>query len=161
MVEQPRDLAGVRREILRVGAILGEAERAEAIIAGLDRRLAALPPPTEPRPVAALLRPNGVTAGPGSLVDDILRIAGYENFAARLGLDRTDRLPLEALIMGRPDILVVDYRDFALPSLAQLQQRSPMVTRAVPKRVVVPSWAWTCSGSAIAEAVERLALARI
>ena len=160
-VGQPRDLAGVRAEILRAGALLGEEARAAEVVTRLDRRLAALPPATLPRPVAALLRPNGVTAGPGSLVDSLLAAAGYENFSARLGLDRNDRLPLEALIVGRPDILVIDRRDFALPSLAQTYQNLPMVGRAVPRRVVIPNWAWVCAGSAIAEAAERLAAGRL
>lgn len=161
VVGQPRDLAGVREEILRAGVLFGEEARAAEIVARMDRRLEALPPAVEPRPVAAILRPNGVTAGPGSLVDSLLDAAGYVNFSARLGLDRMDRLPLEALIVGRPDILVIDRRDFALPSLAQAVQASPMVARAASRRVVMPNWAWVCAGSAIAEAVERLAAARI
>lgn len=160
-VGHPRDLAGVKAEILRVGLILDEGAKAQAIVATIDRRLSGLPEAAEPRPVAALLRPNGVTAGPGSLVDDVLRAAGYVNFSASIGRDRLDRLPLEALILGRPDVLVVDQRDFAAPSLAQAMQRAPVLAHVAPKRVVVPSWSWTCAGSAIAEAVERLAAARL
>jgi iron complex transport system substrate-binding protein len=160
VVGQPRDIAAIRDEIRAAGRLFGEDARAEAVVARLDARLAALSPPIEPRPSAALLRPNGVTAGPGSLVDSLLGVAGFANFAANHGLDRMGRLPLELLIAGRPDILVIDERDFGAPSLAQAYQALPAVRRTTPRRVVIPSWAWTCAGSAIAEAAERLAAAR-
>ena len=161
VVGQPKDIPAIRDEILAAGRLFGEEERAEKIVAGLDRRLAALPVPSEPRPSAALLRPNGMTAGPGSLVDSLLAVAGFANFAASRGLDRMERLPLEVLIAGRPDILVIDERDFGAPSLAQAYQSLPAVRRTTPKSVVIPSWAWTCAGSAVAEAAERLAAARL
>ena len=44
----------------------------------------------------------------GSLMDELLRLAGWRNLAAELGIGAFGRLPLEAVLAGQPDVLVLD-----------------------------------------------------
>ena len=72
-VGAPQTLDGVRRQIRDLAAALGEPQRGEALIADMDARLARVAvDPSRPRLKAVVLRPNGFTVGPGSLVDEIL-----------------------------------------------------------------------------------------
>jgi iron complex transport system substrate-binding protein len=58
--------------------------------------------------LAAVLQPNRATAGKGSLMDELLRLSGFRNLAAELGIPAYGRLPLESVLAGRPDLLVLD-----------------------------------------------------
>ena len=81
-VGAPQTLDGVRRQIRDLAAALGEPQRGEALVAAMDARLArVVVDPSRPRLKAVVLRPNGFTVGPGSLVDEILTRAGLDNLA--------------------------------------------------------------------------------
>src|SRR5262245_47951629 len=68
----PQTLDDVRHDIRTIADAIGERENGERMIARIDTRLAALPPPAAtPRRSAIVLNPNGFTIGAGSLVDEI------------------------------------------------------------------------------------------
>ena len=117
-VDLARSLADVRRITREVGAAIGEPARAEKLIAKMDATIAALPRPTGRRPVAAVLRPNAVTMGRGTLMDDLLTAVGFDNLAARRGLVGYGYLPLETLLLAAPDIVVLGPTDARRPALA-------------------------------------------
>ena len=156
----PETLDGVRAQIREVAAVLGEAARGEALVADIDRRLARISVDANRAPLRAIiLRPNGYTVGPGSLVDEILRRAGMANLAARLDVGAYQQIPLERLAMLDADVLIVDSEGFAEPSLATAALSHPIVA-ALSRRlkvVTLPSRLWTCPGPGVVEAVQRLA----
>jgi iron complex transport system substrate-binding protein len=156
----PETLDGVRAQIREVAAVLGEAARGEALVADIDRRLARISVDANRAPLRAIiLRPNGYTVGPGSLVDEILRRAGMVNLAARLDVGAYQQIPLERLAMLDADVLIVDSEGFAEPSLATAALSHPIVA-ALARRlkvVTLPSRLWTCPGPGVVEAVQRLA----
>ncbi len=156
----PETLEGVRRQIREVAALIGEPERGEALVADIDRRLARISVDANRAPLSAIiLRPNGYTVGPGSLVDEILRRAGMVNLAARLDVGAYQQIPLERLAMLDADVLIVDSEGFAEPSLATAALSHPIVA-ALARRlkvVTLPSRLWTCPGPGVVEAVQRLA----
>lgn len=97
----------IRQNLLRMGRLLGSEERARELVAEFDADVAAAaPPPGGRRPVAAPLHANSMTSGRGTLVAEVLGAAGYDNLGSRLGLEGTVRLPLELLVLGRPDLIV-------------------------------------------------------
>jgi iron complex transport system substrate-binding protein len=158
----PETLDGVRRQIRQVAAVLGEPERGEALAAEIDRRLARIAvDSTRPPLRAIILRPNGFTVGPGSLVDEILRRAGMTNLAAQLDLGAYQQIPLERLAMLDADVLIVDSEGFEAPSLATEALSHPIVAALSRhmKVVELPSRLWTCAGPALIEAARRLAAA--
>ncbi|MGO9769237.1 MAG: ABC transporter substrate-binding protein [Roseiarcus sp.] len=156
----PETLEGVRRQIREVAALIGEPERGEALVADIDRRLARISVDANRAPLSAIiLRPNGYTVGPGSLVDEILRRAGMVNLAARLDVGAYQQIPLERLALLDADVLIVDSEGFAEPSLATAALSHPIVA-ALARRlkvVTLPSRLWTCPGPGVVEAVQRLA----
>src|SRR5690606_37559150 len=96
-----QDAAGfddVRANIRRVAEALGEAAAGEALVAQMDARLARAEGAWGGRR-ALYLTPGGVTAGPGTLVDAILRAAGITNAERRPGY-RT--VSLEELALHPP-----------------------------------------------------------
>jgi iron complex transport system substrate-binding protein len=144
--------ADIRAQIRSVAAALGEAERGEALIAEMDRRLADLPgedPSRRGPPRKALAwEARGYTAGPGTLADAVLRAAGLENASDGR------RIGLEALLAHPPDLLVVA-PPAAYPSLATDLLRHP-ATAAIPRRFVPPALT-ICAGPFTVEAAELLA----
>ena len=79
--------ADIRASVTRMGALLGNAAGAAALLAAMDQELAA-PPAAAPRPRAALYYANGYTSGAGTLEDEVLTLAGYTNIARRARPDR-------------------------------------------------------------------------
>lgn len=168
VVEVPtaQTLDEVRRNIRIVAAAVEEPEAGEALIADFDARLSQIVPPpgppAGPRPVAAHFWANGYTSGRGSLVETLLRAAGYENLASRLGLAGAASLPLEVLLRAEPDLLVLGDTRGDAPALANEILRHPALLRAFAGRpqVVIPDSLRACGIPVIAEAIERLAAAR-
>ncbi len=161
-VGAPQTLDGVRRQIRDLAATLGERKRGEALIAEMDARLARVSvDPSRPRLRAVVLRPNGFTVGPGSLVDEILARAGLDNLAQRLDIAADEQVPLEVVALLGADLLILDRDEERAPSLADAVLDHPAIAALARRMTVVslPARLWTCGGPEVAEAVERLAAA--
>ncbi|PWR24605.1 ABC transporter substrate-binding protein [Zavarzinia aquatilis] len=158
--DAPVSFEEVVAQIREVAALLGEASRGETMIADMERRLAAIAP--APKPLRTLvLRPNGFTVGGGSLVDTLIRRAGLANLGADPALSTYREMPLEALVLAKPDLVILDEEEVPAPALAYDVLRHP-VLRHMPYRMTVtglPSRLWTCAGPAIVDAVSVLARA--
>jgi iron complex transport system substrate-binding protein len=161
-VGAPQTLDGVRRQIRDLAATLGEPRRGEALIADMEARFASVAvDPSQPRLKAVVLRPNGFTVGPGSLVDEILTRAGLDNLAARLDIAADQQVPLEVVALLGADVLILDRDKQSAPSLADAVLDHPALAALARRMTIVslPSRLWTCGGPEIVEAVERLAAA--
>jgi iron complex transport system substrate-binding protein len=155
----PRDLDGVRAQIRQVASALGRAERGERMIATMDERLAAIRSPASP-PLAVVLRPNGFTAGRGSLVDEILRRAGVRNFAAEQGLENYGEIPLERVALSGVRLLILNQPENRAPSLGEAMLDHPILSALPELRLVrVPARLWTCGGPEMADAAALIAAA--
>lgn len=152
------DLAAVRQVLVDTATGLGEGAKGAALAAEMDRRLAALPPADARRPSALYVTPGGVTSGPGGLVDEMMRAAGYTNFETEPGWRS---LPLERLAHEGPD-LIASASFWNAPPDRWSAARHPIVARALRDTPVVPiEGAWTaCGGWFLVDAVEALAKAR-
>ncbi len=157
-------IEGVRAGMRWVGAIVGEPGKAEALVAALDRRLAAVAAavPPGPRPVLAFYNTSGFTAEPGTLADDVIRAAGFENLAGRLGLRIGGRLNLEQVATTRVDALIAIDTAETSPSRAVETVQHPALARLAATRpfAAIPGRLWTCETPFVAEAAERLARLR-
>jgi iron complex transport system substrate-binding protein len=159
-LDVPENLEDVRRQIRRVAGLVGEPERGEKIIDGMNVALAALPAaPQSGRPRAIVLNPNGVTVGKGTLVDELMTRAGLVNVAAQIDLGNYGQVPLEVLVANPIDVLILGSSRDGAPSLATEILRHPVLS-ALARRarlVVMPGRLWSCGGPAVVEAIERLA----
>lgn len=146
-LEQPRSFDDVRMQLREVAAALDVPDRAEALVAAMDARLAALPRPAQP--IQALLwQPRGWTSGPGTLGDAVLSAAGLANASAG------GQIGIEALLARPPDLLVTATAP-SYPSLATDMLRHPALA-GLPRRAVPPALL-ICGGPFTAKAAELLA----
>lgn len=94
-------------QIDRIARLTGHADRGEALKQRIRQALAAAAPrPGEPRLGALIYEYHGLASGPGTLVDELMRDAGFDNLAGRYGLSRTGAVPLEALLADPPQVLL-------------------------------------------------------
>lgn len=96
-------LSDIPAQVRHMGALLGQEDTADALARKVED---APPPPTQTNRVAAFFYANGYSLGTNTLAHDIIRHAGYENLAERLGRSGGARLSLEELLMQRPDVIV-------------------------------------------------------
>jgi iron complex transport system substrate-binding protein len=146
-VALPQSFEEIRAQTRLLADELGVPERGEALIAGMDATLAALPRPAHPWRALAW-EARGYTAGPGTLKDAVLRAAGLVNVSVGR------RVGLEALVTHPPDLLVVP-TPAAWPSLATDLLRHP-ATAGIPRRSLPPALT-ICAGPFTARAAELLA----
>jgi iron complex transport system substrate-binding protein len=159
------DVEGIRANVRSVARALGAERRAEALIARFDAGWAALGRAGRgPAPRAVLYGANGFTAGSGTLEHAVLTHVGLRNLAAEIGVRGVAQLPLERLLVARPQVLVTGRAEEGA-SLAAERGRHPALRRALEQArgggavVRIPGALWTCGTPAILAAAELLAAA--
>jgi len=140
----PSSIDDVLDLIAQVGQETGFVKEAETIRTKLSSSRQASSPQTTI--TAAVYQPNGYTVGKGSLINEVLELAGIRNVAAFRGLASYDRYPMELLILDKPDLLILDPQVHASPSLSHEMLSHPALGEvfAGARRVEVPPQAWAC-----------------
>jgi iron complex transport system substrate-binding protein len=146
-------------QIREVAKLLGHPARGEALIADIEaarRRLAAVP---RPKSSSALLVGNsGYTVGPDSLAGALMREAGLiPPPGAPSGYG--GYVPLETLVMLRPDFLVLSSLIETPDGQGALYLTHPALRALYPpeKRIVLPSRFTLCAGPSLIAAFDYLA----
>lgn len=106
-------LPDVKAALERIGAKLGRAEQAKAIVAAIDHDLdaaAAARPAKHPRVLVIIDREAGglgniVAAGPGSWLDELLAVVGGDNVLAASGV-RYPKIGLEEILRAQPEVIL-------------------------------------------------------
>src|SRR5690625_20342 len=142
-VDPPGRLDEVAAHLREVAEMVGEQARGEELVAAMEERLEALRSQAAARPPrrAAVYGPNGVTAGAGTMLDDLMTAAGLRNLAAEQGGVGYRHLALEQLLAWQPEVLVLEaaeatggaslaHRPVPHPALRALRQQ--LVTVALP-----------------------------
>lgn len=135
------DLEGAAEITRQAGVALGQTERAEA-------QIAAMPAPQPPGGEAALyVTPSGVTAGPGTMVDSIIRAAGLTNAETASGWHTVS---LEDLVMSPPSAVLTAFFGFDADASDQWSaSRHPVLQRVLShadswsmteSRLTCPAW---------------------
>lgn len=158
-IEDATDLDGVRANIRRAAQGLGQVERGQRLERSMQAKLdrAAAPAGTS-RPGAVYLTSGGFTSGPGTLMDAMIRAAGFRNLtrAPGFGAISVERIALEPpirFVLGFFDQIRADWRG---------PGRHPVVRRAAKGRTAarLPAAALTCPAWFAADAVEMMAKGR-
>ncbi|TDR33471.1 iron complex transport system substrate-binding protein [Aquamicrobium defluvii] len=126
----------IRDDIARIGQLLHRQERAAELVSQLDEGLARLKAGPHSGRTIALYEPNSYTAGGGTLANEIFKAAGLVNIAEGLGITGSTRLPLEQLIMAKPDLIGRSSSDYGAPALAQENLVHPAF-RALSRQEVI------------------------
>ena len=161
-LDLPRSFDDIARQTREVAAALGHPNRGAALVAEMEARLAATSRAVAGLPAASaiLYQPGGITMGQGFLEDELLRRAGLDNVATRLGIVGQGTVSLERLIAATPDLIVFGVEQNAPPSLSTRVFHHPAIRGMRTRQVTLPPILWTCGAWFSAEAVERLAAAR-
>ncbi len=154
VVVPPADsYAAIVAQVRLVARAIGHPDRGEALIARMDRQLAAIPRPGRGR-IAADYQRRGYLTGGGTLVDEMMRRVGLRNLATRLGRPALSNLSLEEMVAAHPDFLIVG-REGKARDLGTAMLEHPAL-RTIPRLVLPPALA-TCVGPSFPAAVGALA----
>jgi iron complex transport system substrate-binding protein len=157
-------LDDMRANIRKLGALVGEPERAEQVVADFSTRLTALQaqiPPGE-KPVFADIGVNNYVSGDATLYAEIVNAGGYRTLGQAVGYAGYRNISLEQVLTVRPALIStatpwtsppsMSTMALAHPALRTLLSRTPTIT--IPERYT------TCGAPSVLGAVEMLVEAR-
>ena len=163
MFDVPHTVADSLTQIRQVAGLIGQPARGAAVVARIEAAIAAVtPPPGAPRLSAIVYQPNGFAAGAGTLTDEMLRRAGFDNAAARYGLGRWGNISLERLVADPPQVLLAGEAAPGAPTWADRVLSHPALARLSPamRREVFPQRLLYCGGPVLIETAAALGRAR-
>jgi iron complex transport system substrate-binding protein len=144
----------IYESIRQTAVAVGHPERGEALIARMQRELAAIPKRGRGR-VAAYYQRRGFMTGTGTLIDELMTRAGLVNLARRLGKPPLSQMSLEEMVAARPDFLIVESATDRVTDQGTEMLHHPAL-RDIP-RISIPQ-AWTvCGAPAYVLAARRIA----
>lgn len=168
LVFNPRTVQGVLATITRVGEASGENQRAARLVADLNQRVERVKArvadvPAEKRPLVyyEVWYEPLMTAGPNSLIGDVITLAGGKNMLDS-GSEEYPMISQELILQKNPDIMVHSYGKGMdnTPGLEQILNRPGWQNVACIKNrrvVAVDTNLITRAGPRIVDALELLA----
>ena len=150
-IDDATTMQGVEDNIRKISEGLGQETRGQSLIHSMRVRLAQAGPSDTPTSTGALyLTPGGFTAGSGTLVDAILKAAGFANLTTTPGygpvsVEKVALSPPRRFVLGFFDMFRSDWRG---------PGRHPVVKRAARGHVAarLPSATLTCPAWFVADA---------
>jgi iron complex transport system substrate-binding protein len=153
-----RSAAESHAQVRAIAALAGHPHRGEALVARIERTLAANRGPADKPATAVVWQSGGIVPGSDTLISDLLGRTGFSNAAAAQGMKQADVLPLEAMLAAPPRVIFAagnpasnEDRMLGHPALASLRE-----TR---RERLDPALLW-CGGPTIAYTAERLGAVR-
>jgi iron complex transport system substrate-binding protein len=155
----PQTLDEVRAQMVRMGAITGHPDRAQAEIARLDAAVARARQAVGGGHYRVLpLQRRGWISGTDTLIGALLKEVGLRNAADELGARAGGFASLEAIIALRPDLLLVSEEGDRAEDGGRAFLLHPALERFYPpeKRLVIPERLTVCGGVMLADALDLL-----
>lgn len=140
-------------QIRQVARAVGYADRGEALIARMNRDLAALPRRGRGA-VAAYYQRRGYMTGTGTLIDDLMHRVGLTNLAGKLGKPSLAQVSLEEMVAARPDWLIVESATDRVVDQGTEMLHHPAL-RTIPRISLPQSWT-VCGGPAYVQAARAI-----
>jgi iron complex transport system substrate-binding protein len=158
VVPEAKTFSEIEAVLTMLGERLDAKESAGNLVQQMRERLARTRRAPDGR-TALIYEPNGYSPAKGTLSDAILTEAGWTNLAPRLGVENYGVVPLERVVMTRPDLLIFDDHAPSSASRAQGLLHHPALKTVAETAQTewVPSRLWICAGPWTVEAVELLA----
>ena len=158
-------LKDVQARLTQMGEVLGQQDRAAALIADFDHRLTVFQQDADQqngdqqdpagRPRVALYYANGYTSGDKTLAGQILHVAGLTNIAAESGFASGGLMPLEVLAMANPDTVITS-KPFPAASRADEIKDHPVISalRGPHARISLTDHDWVCGTPFVLRAID-------
>lgn len=158
------DFDDMRANIRKMGAAVGEPQRAEQVIADFDKRLADLQAQLPPgdKPVFADIGVNNFMSGRNTLFAHVVNAGGWRTLGETLGYSGYTNIPLEQLLRMRPDLVSTATPWSNPPSMSTQNLRHPALRELVADtpHITIPERYTTCGAPSVLGAVELLVEAR-
>lgn len=153
-IDDATTMNGVEANVLRVADGLNQPERGRALVRDMRRKLAVADRPSSADRSALYLTPGGFTAGAGTLVDAIMRAAGFLNVAG----PGFAPVSVERIVLSQPSRFVLGFYDQVRADWRG-PGRHPVVRRVARGRIAarLPAAALTCPAWFAADAALTLA----
>lgn len=155
-----RSIAETKAQILKMGEIVGNPDKARQRVAEIDAALARLRAAALPRRLRILpIARRGWVSGAQSLTTDVLAQAGLVNVAAELGFRNGGFASLEAIVQLQPDALLMARDDLTPEDQGTAKLVHPALAGRFPpaRRLTMPEKLMVCGGAMLAEAIDHLA----
>ena len=148
--------------IEQMATALGREEAGRHLISDMREQKRQLTWTGAPLGTAVYLEANRGTSGKGSLMDELLRLSGYRNLAAELGIGSFGLVSLETVLAGQPDLLVLDGTANKNPARATefVGHHALLALTGKAKLASVPTRYSICAGPDNFEVMRLLAEAR-
>jgi iron complex transport system substrate-binding protein len=159
----PSTVAESLAQVTDIAALVGRPERGARVAARIRAALAGMAPaPGTPRLSALVFQPGGFASAEGTLMDEMLRRAGFANAASRYGLKQSANVPLERLIADPPDVLLAGAPYPGAPTWAERVVRHPALARVSTRmhRAAFPERLLYCGGPVLIDTAAALVRAR-
>jgi iron complex transport system substrate-binding protein len=157
-------LADVRANIRRMGELVGEGDRAEAMVAAIDSKLAQAGAGGQgAMPVLADVGVNSWMSGQGSLMGELANAAGLQTLGQAMGNTGYRFMSLEQIIAAKPDVLAFINAWSGTEALGSGVFRHPAYRRLVKDGAAeadLPERLIACASPDLGEAAIRLSAAR-
>lgn len=139
-VDVANNFGAIRRITRQVGRAVGEAHRAEALIARMDRTLSELAATQPEHPIKVIAWSGGSSVpGKGTLHNAIIEAAGAINLAAEMPDASFSSFGIEELLAARPQALMRGSGRYDEPSLRESASEHPVVASAFRGRRITYS----------------------
>jgi iron complex transport system substrate-binding protein len=158
-IDDAADFPGVRTNIRRVAGSLGQGQAGERLISAMDARLAAAAGAGRGHG-ALYVTSGGDTMGAGTLIDAMIRAAGFSNLAPHPGFGVVS---LEALVLNPPAAIILGFFDIELNAAqrwsvgrqrALMEVAAPRTLVSLPGGVLgCPAWFAADGATSLAHAV--------
>lgn len=157
-VDAANSFEDIRRITRQVGAAVGEPQRAEALIAEMDARLALLERDRPARPIEVAAWSSGdAVPGSGTLTDEIIERAGAVNLARRRPDASYSTFGVEELLAARPDVIMRGEDRYDAPALRDAVSEHPAIRKAYAgRRIAYPASLYACGLPQSADAALQL-----
>jgi iron complex transport system substrate-binding protein len=162
LLDPARSIADSIRQIREIAALVGHPQRGEALIADIEAARAQAEYAAAERKIklsAAVYQRRGYVTGGNTLSSELMAIVGLENTGAELAGSTGGFVPLEEVIIARPDLLVV-----ASPTITPEDQGSALLAHPAlvklyspSKRITLPERLTVCGGPSLPAAIDWLA----
>lgn len=153
------DIYSATREI---GRLTGNEAEAEQLVSQLQRRVSQSQAQHRSLDKQALVyAPNGHTAGKNTFKNEILKVAGYRNTAAELGIQYYGNLSIEQVLYAQPDLIIIDDSTENQASLAQKFTAHPVMQKLNTTQFIqVHAGLWLCASPLVTQVLDALDEAR-
>lgn len=150
----PTTVADSEAQVMLVANAVGAANRGKALVSGIEHAMRSATPPDARTPAALLFIGGDVANGPGTLLDALMRRAGFHNAAIGYGLSYSSTISTERLVIDPPAIMLSPD-----PAARQVVRRVRVIG-ARTQQAAFPRNLINCGGPAIIPALARLSALR-